>query len=90
VREIVFAPAAGHETLCGPTVLAVAGVAPAPKFQVYEAPAIAVPVKVRVAGVPTPIGEDAVNATTGAAFTVIGWVVIVEVQPPDVTERLVD
>jgi hypothetical protein len=37
-------PAVDQETVCGPAVLAVEGVAPAPKFQMYVAPAGAVPV----------------------------------------------
>jgi hypothetical protein len=37
-------PGVDQETVCGPAVLAVDGVAPAPKFQIYVAPAGAVPV----------------------------------------------
>ena len=36
VNEIVFDPVVEYETVCGPTVFAVAGVAPDPKFHAYE------------------------------------------------------
>ena len=41
-----FVPAVLHDTVCGPTVVAVAGVAPAPKFHAYVAVPEAVPVNV--------------------------------------------
>ena len=44
VRLMVLVPAVYQETLCGPAVAAEAGVASAPKFHEYVAPAAAVPV----------------------------------------------
>ncbi len=44
VKLIVLVPAVDQETLCGPAVEALAGVAPEPKSHTYVAPAAAVPV----------------------------------------------
>ena len=62
--------------MCGPAVLAVAGVAPDPKFQVYVAPAPAVPVNVAVAFCPAQMLEGIVNAASVAAFIFITWVAV--------------
>jgi hypothetical protein len=44
VSATVDEPAVPQFTECGPTVDAVAGLAPAPKSQAYVAPAVALPV----------------------------------------------
>ena len=43
INETVLLPLVDHATECGPAPAAVAGVAPAPKFQAYVDPAGAVP-----------------------------------------------
>jgi hypothetical protein len=49
VRDTVFVPPVLYVTLCGPIVLAVAGVAPDPKFQLYVVlPVVPVDVFVKV------------------------------------------
>jgi hypothetical protein len=52
VKEIVFSPDEEYMTVCGPTVVAVAGVAPEPKFHKYE---VTVPVEVLVKVVDWPV-----------------------------------
>ena len=45
-NETFFIPADAYDTVCGPTPVAVAGVAPAPKFQSQEVAPVEASVKV--------------------------------------------
>jgi hypothetical protein len=73
VKLAVEVPADAYVTACGPAVVADAGVAPTPKFQLYVVPTgRGAPVIEYVVLVPGQIGVvDAAIATVGAEFTVI-------------------
>jgi hypothetical protein len=69
VNVTVLVPVVDHETLCGPTVEAVAGVAPAPKFQLYNEPGGADPAKLTAAVFPIQTEAGKLNAEFGGATT---------------------
>jgi hypothetical protein len=84
VRDIVLLPGVVQLTECGPTVVAVAGEAFAPKFQAYDAPAVAEPVKVMVPFWFAHKLEGAVNVTVGPDLILITEDELAE-HPPEVT-----
>lgn len=69
VKVTVLEPAVDQLTTCGPAVLAVAGLAPDPKFQLYVAPAGADPVYVKVPLAFTHKAEGLLNVLDGGAVT---------------------
>jgi hypothetical protein len=81
---IVFDPAFAQNTECGPAVLAVAGVAPVPKFHEYVAAPLAEPVKAIEAVWPSQ-SVDGTEKEAVLAERISTVAVDVEEQEPEVT-----